>query len=69
MSFPLLEVRRGWAERRAFLVGPDGLAASLPAAWTDQAPLDPFREVAAGRAAVRVEDLVELARVTDALRG
>lgn len=36
----------------------------LPAAWTDLGPKDPFVEQAKGRAIARVEDLLELARIT-----
>lgn len=36
----------------------------LPAAWTDLGPKDPFVEQAQGRAIMRVEDLLELARIT-----
>lgn len=36
----------------------------LPAAWTDLGPKDPFVDQAEGRAIARVEDLLELARIT-----
>ena len=36
----------------------------LPAAWTDLGPEDPFVKQAKGRAIARVEDLLELARLT-----
>ena len=36
----------------------------LPAAWTDLGPKDPFVDQAKGRAIARVEDLLELARIT-----
>jgi hypothetical protein len=43
----------------------EGLTAYLPAAWTDVGPRDPFVEQSRGRAIARVEDLLELAQLTD----
>jgi len=37
--------------------------------WTNLAPVDPFVVVAAGRAAFRLADLVELSRLVAALAG
>jgi hypothetical protein len=42
----------------------EGLTAYLPAAWTDVGPRDPFVEQSHGRAIARVEDLLELARLS-----
>jgi hypothetical protein len=42
----------------------DGTRAYLPAAWTDVGPKDPFVEQARGRALARVEDLLELVKIT-----
>jgi hypothetical protein len=42
----------------------EGLTAYLPACWTDAGPKDPFVEQAQGRAIARVEDLLELAKMT-----
>ena len=42
----------------------EGATLHLPAAWTDLGPKDPFVEQAKGRAIARVEDLLELARIT-----
>ena len=39
---------------------PNGRTRSLPVAWTDVAPVDPFVAVAAGRACFRLEDLLAL---------
>lgn len=41
-------------------VGPEGRTRSLPAGWTNIAPIDPFVSVAAGRAMFRLEDLLAL---------
>jgi hypothetical protein len=60
--------KKNWAEDRVFYFGDDGQLTSLPAGWTDVDPPDPFVEVAAGRSAFRVEDLVALATLIDGLR-
>ena len=36
----------------------------MPAAWTDWGPKDPFVEQSQGRAIARVEDLLELVKMT-----
>ena len=37
----------------------------MPAGWTDAGPMDPFVEQARGRALARIEDLMELAKMTE----
>jgi hypothetical protein len=49
-----------------YFVTTEGHTAYLPASWTDAGPLDPFIEQAQGRAIARVEDLLELAKMTSA---
>ena len=41
-----------------------GYTAYLPASWTDAGPRDPFVEQAQGRAIARVEDLLDLAKMS-----
>ena len=53
--------RFNWGEDRVYFHHEDGRLASLPAAWTNAVPPDPFVVVADGRSAFRVQDLVELA--------
>ena len=36
----------------------------MPAGWTDWGPKDPFVEQSQGRAVARVEDLLELVKMT-----
>jgi hypothetical protein len=54
-----------------FFLDEDGTQRSLPVAWTDAAEPDVFVTVAAGRSALRVDDLVALvgliARSSDAV--
>jgi Family of unknown function (DUF5372) len=60
-QFEMLSYRHNWGEYRVtFYQTPDRVRA-LPAAWTSLAPPDRSRILAAGRAAFRVADLLELA--------
>jgi Family of unknown function (DUF5372) len=59
--------RHNWGENRVFFVDDDGQTRWLPAAWTSVELPDPFVVMAAGRAAFRAQDLLELARLIDAL--
>ncbi len=67
-QFELAVRKHNWAEDRVFLVVDDGALRSLPSAWTDVDPPDPFVVIAAGRSAFRVEDLLALATLLDGLR-
>jgi hypothetical protein len=59
--FVFVAVRQTWGEDRVFFLDEDGTQWSLPVAWTDAAEPDVFVAVAAGRSALRVDDLVALA--------
>lgn len=67
-EYDLLTRRSTWAEDRVFVADEGGLLVSFPAAWTDAVDEDPFVAMAAGRSALRVEDLLALARLIDDLR-
>ena len=54
---------------RVFFLDGEGVQYSLPVGWTDVAPVDVFVSVAAGRCALRVTDLLELALLVDGLAG
>lgn len=60
----LLDYRRLVGKWRAYYLTAEGVAGSFPAEWTDLGPKDPFVEQAQGQAIARVEDLLELARIT-----
>ena len=60
-------VRQNWSEDRVFFLDAEGVQHSLPVGWTDAATVDVFVAVAAGRCAVRVADLLELALMVDGL--
>jgi Family of unknown function (DUF5372) len=62
-TFPLLAQRFAWGEERVFSPDPKTQQLqSLPLAWTNLAPPDPFLIVAAGRAVLRLRDLQQLAQ-------
>src|SRR4029077_7833782 len=48
-DFEFVVHRRNWGEDRVYCRDEDGELFSLPAAWTDVAPADPFVVIAAGR--------------------
>jgi hypothetical protein len=54
---------QNWGEDRVWFHDAAGRLRSLPANWTSAAAEDPFNVVAAGRAAFRVEELLELAQL------
>jgi hypothetical protein len=57
-----------WHEDRAFYRDRAGCLRSIPAAWTDLVADDPFNIMAAGRAALRTQELLDLARLISALQ-
>ncbi len=61
--------RTAYGEPRVFYLDPaTAQVRSLPRAWTDLAPPDPFRLVAADRAILRLTDLRTLAAMVQVLR-
>jgi len=64
-EFEFVKRRRNWGEDRVYVYDDHGELCSLPLAWTDLAPEDPFVVVAAGRSALRTADLVELAELVE----
>ena len=45
-----------------------GRLCSLPSAWTDLVSVEPFNEVAAGRAMWRLQEMLELVHLIKAIR-
>jgi hypothetical protein len=60
-----VERRATWRRDRVYLYDRDGGLVSLPAAWTDVVPMDPFVVVADGRAAFHVAALLELVELVE----
>jgi len=67
-EFAFVDRHLAWDVDRVSVVGDDGVVVSLPAAWTDIDPVDPFVVMAAGRSAFRPEDLLAVADLLDALK-
>ena len=57
-----------WHEDRASFHDAAGRVRSLPASWTDLVAEDPFNVVAGGRAALRVQELLELVQLIGRLK-
>ncbi|WKK27749.1 DUF5372 family protein [Streptomyces olivoreticuli] len=57
-----------WDVDRVSFTDENGEVASLPAAWTDIDPADPFVVVVSGRCPFRVQDPLAAADLIDALR-
>jgi len=68
-EFVFLAVRQTWAEDRVFFLDEDGVQHSLPVRWTDAVEPDVFVTLADGRCPFRFQDLLELRRLMDRLRG
>jgi hypothetical protein len=56
----VLRRRKAWGDERVIYLDSVGAAKQIPLAWTNLAPVDVFVEMAAGRCALRVSDLVAL---------
>ena len=65
-SFEFVKRLQTWQSDLVYFLDSAGELVSVPAAWTDLVPPDPFVAVAAGRAAFRAEDLAELAELVSA---
>jgi hypothetical protein len=64
-DFEFVAHRHNWGENRVHLHDEIGQVFSLPVAWTDMAPVDPFVVLAAGRCPFTVTDLLALAELID----
>lgn len=60
--------RHNWGLDRVYFHDDNGELKLLPAAWTDVFPPDPAVVLSAGRSAFRLQDLLELSRMIEALR-
>jgi hypothetical protein len=67
-DFEFVVHRRNWGEDRVYCRDEGGELFSLPAAWTDVAPPDPFVVIAAGRCPFTAEGLLGVADLIDRLR-
>ncbi len=60
----LIDCHRQWGQWRVYFLSEQGHTLHLPASWTDVGSRDPFVEQSQGRAIARVEDLLELVKMT-----
>jgi hypothetical protein len=67
-EFEFVAHRQNWREDRVHLYDENGVVFSLPAAWTDVVPADPFVVVAAGRCPFSTGGLLALVELIDRLR-
>ena len=67
-EFDLVMRGQNWREDRAWFHDRAGRLRSLPANWTDLVADDPFNVVAAGRSALRPQELLDLAGLLAALQ-
>ena len=67
-DFEFVAHRQNWGEDRVHLHDADGVLFSLPAGWTDVAPVYPFVVVADGRCPFTIEGLLALADLIERLR-
>jgi hypothetical protein len=54
---------KAWGEERVYYQNEAGELVSIPLAWTNLAPEDPFVHFSEGRAAFRLSDLLETTRL------
>ena len=64
----MLYVRRNWGELHVTFVDEHQELGYLPAAWTSAALPDPFVVVGAGRALFRIQDLLRLVTLVQAMQ-
>ena len=57
-----------WHEDSVTFHDATGQLRSMPAAWTSVVPEDPFNVLAAGRAAFRVQELLDLSQLIRTLK-
>lgn len=67
-EFVFIACQCGWREERVWFYREDGSTASLPLAWCDLQPPDPYLVVGEGRAAFRVKDLLRLSELLTEVR-
>jgi hypothetical protein len=67
-EFDLVMRGQNWREDRAWFHDRAGCLRSLPANWTDLVAEDPFNVVAAGRATLRLQELLDLAHLIGMLK-
>jgi hypothetical protein len=65
----LVETTKAWGLERVFFKNESGGLASLPIAWTDIKPFDPFVKMGEGRAFLHSRDAIHLSNLLSELLG
>ena len=60
-EFDLIDYTISWGDGRVFFYNDKNHLKSIPARWTNVAPIDPYVRIGAGRCSLRFPDLLELA--------
>jgi len=60
----MIDLRRRWGQWRVYYLTEEGCTTFMLASWTDAALKDSFVQQAQGRAIARIEDLLELTKMT-----
>jgi hypothetical protein len=63
----IVTIRHNWGEELLYYRNQEGKLIPVPARWTDRVAPDPVVAISAGRSPFRLEDLLELARLVEAL--
>ena len=66
--YELVQRRLNWGEDRVLFYDPEGRLRTMPTAWTELGELHLFVTATAGRSWFRVVDLLDLARLVNALQ-
>jgi hypothetical protein len=66
-SFESVAIKQTWGLERVYYHDAQGTLCSLPLAWTSLQSTDPFVAVSAGRSDFRIEDLLALVKLLNAL--
>ena len=67
-EFEAVTVGDDWGENRVHYHDGRGRLVTIPTLWTSLAAVDPFGAVSAGRACLRVADLIRLAEIIERWR-
>ena len=59
-EFDLIDYTISWGDGRVFFYDDKNRLKSIPARWTNVAPIDPYVRIGAGRCSLRLPDLLEL---------
>lgn len=63
----MVDRRVSWGEKRLYYYDAERHLAYIPESWTDLAPQDPFDVLSAGSVCFRVDDLLRLVALVEAL--